>query len=93
MKQKSAKIYDSETAFFTKSFDNVASTSKSDNKPVTLIDLERQVITEKGGEFEELADKTLAEKQKQAAWKNLICLGKITEKSKPRCKYRRMKDI
>ena len=36
---------------------------------------------------------TLAEKQKQAAWKNLICLRKITKKSKSRCKYRKMKDI
>ena len=62
LKQKNAKIYDSETAFFKKSVENAPSTSKSDKKPVTLIDLERQVITEREGEFEDLADKKLAEK-------------------------------
>merc|ERR1712223_1902311 len=62
LKQKNAKIYDSETAFFKKTVENGPSTSKTDKKPVTLIDLERQVITEREGEFEDLADEKLAEK-------------------------------
>lgn len=64
LKQKNAKIYDGETLFFKKSFENVPSTSsKTDTKPVTLLDLERKVITEREGEFEELADEKLAKKQ------------------------------
>ena len=64
LKQKNAKIYDGQTSFFKKSFfETGPSTSKTaDDKPMTLIDLERQVITEREGEFEDLADEKLAKK-------------------------------
>jgi len=64
LKQKNAKIYDGQTSFFKKSFfETGPSTSKNvDDKPMTLIDLERQVMTEKEGEFEDLADEKLAKK-------------------------------
>ena len=64
MKQKNAKIYDGQTSFFKKSFiETGPSTSKTaDDKPMTLIDLERQVITEREGEFEDLVDEKLAKK-------------------------------
>ena len=64
LKQKNAKIYDGQTSFFKKSFfETGPSSSKTvDDKPMTLIDLERQVMTEKEGEFEDLADEKLAKK-------------------------------
>lgn len=60
LKRKDAKIYDGTTSFFQEIEMGEKSSKKSD-KPMTLVDLEREVITEKGGEFDELADEKLAQ--------------------------------
>ena len=60
MKRKDAKIYNGTTSFFQEIEMGEKSSKKSD-KPMTLVDLEREVITEKGGEFDELADEKLAQ--------------------------------
>ena len=62
LKRKDSKLYDGSTSFFqkTSSADSVEKTAKLE-KPITLVDLERQVITQKGGEFDELEDEDLKE--------------------------------
>ena len=63
LKRKDSKLYDGQTSFFSeveKQYRGSTSQTKtSKDKPMTLIDLERQVITEKGGEFDELEDENL----------------------------------
>ena len=60
LKRKDSKLYDGQTSFFSEVENQYKGISKSSkDKPMTLIDLERQVITEKGGEFDELADENL----------------------------------
>ena len=66
LKRKDAKIYDGTTSFFKPMQEKGAKSSK--DKPMTLVDLERQVITEKEGHYEDLADEKLAEKLKDKTY-------------------------
>ncbi len=60
LKSKDPRIYDNKTTFFasTKSVENVDSDSvkkkTKKDKPMTIGDLERQVMLEKGGKYEEM---------------------------------------
>ena len=64
LKSKDSKLYDGSTSFFQNTSTDSAekNTSAKLEKPMTLVDLERQVITQKGGEFDELEDEGLKEK-------------------------------
>ena len=60
LKRKDSKLYDGSTSFFQNtSTDSAEKNTAKLEKPMTLVDLERQVITQKGGEFDELEDEGL----------------------------------
>ena len=61
LKTKDPKLYDGKTSFF-KDSEVTAKSKKIKDKPMTLGDMERKVMLEKGGEFEEIADMQLKEK-------------------------------
>ena len=67
LKGKSAKIYDGETSFFSKPLEP-KNEKKSMEKPLTLVDLERQVMLEKEGKFDEISDANLAEKHESKTY-------------------------
>jgi len=67
LKAKDPKIYDVETKFFSESS---SSTAVKPDKPIrdkkiTLGDMERKIILEKGGKYDELEDKSLLYDQSQ----------------------------
>jgi protein KRI1 len=71
LKRKDAKIYDGQTTFFSEVIggDKTAEQpKKKEDKPMTLVDLERKVITENDGQFEELEDEELAKKSKSKTY-------------------------
>ena len=69
LKRKDSKLYDGQTSFFSEVENQYKGISKSSkDKPMTLIDLERQVITEKGGQFDELADENLKGQMKDKTY-------------------------
>ena len=67
LKGKKAKIYDGQTSFFSKPLEAKNEKNKAD-KPLTLVDLERQVILEKEGQFEDISDETLAQKHESKTY-------------------------
>jgi len=60
LKKKDPKIYDGKTEFFKKG-EKMEGKEKKE-KPVRIGDIERQVMVEKGGKFDEMEDENLAEK-------------------------------
>ena len=68
LKGKKAKIYDGQTSFFSKPLEPKNEKKNPGDKPLTLVDLERQVILEKEGNFEEISDKTLAQKHESKTY-------------------------
>ena len=64
LKKKDPRIYDHETNFFDqKPKERTKPTvAKTKDKPLTLGDMERQVILEKGGNFDEIEDEELKQK-------------------------------
>ena len=62
LKKKDPKIYDDETEFFKKKSETSSESGSSKvkkEKKVTLADVERQVMLEKGGHFDEIEDQSL----------------------------------
>ena len=74
LKNKDPKIYDGKTAFFKESKDDKSPKKSSkkdrDSGPMFLGDLERKVMTEKGGRFEELEDSGLARKSRTRTYQD-----------------------
>ena len=63
LKKKDPKIYDGKTEFFEEHVDNKSkNTSENKAKPLTLGDMERKIILERGGAFEEITDAALKQK-------------------------------
>ena len=67
LKGKNDKIYDGKTSFFQKPLEPKIPKNK-DDKPMTLVDLERKVMTEKEGQFEEMDDEVLAKKSESKTY-------------------------
>ena len=67
LKTKDPRIYDKETKFYDEAkakSENGSSKGAKVAKPLTIGDLQRKVILEKEGKFDELADEKLLEKSK-----------------------------
>jgi len=59
LKKKDPKIYDGKTEFFKESASDKIKSKSSKDQKVTLGDIERKVMLEKGGKFDELEDDTI----------------------------------
>ncbi len=68
LKRKDSKIYDGKTSFFSKAEESKSVAKEKKEKPMTLGDLERAVMTEKGGEFDDMADEKLAAKSRDKTY-------------------------
>ena len=62
LKNKDPKIYDGKVTFFQDDVANKTKSSKAKDKPMYLGDMERKIMLEKGGTFEEIDDIELKQK-------------------------------
>ena len=67
LKTKDPRIYDGKTTFFKKEPKDLKGKSKS-SKPLTIGDLQRKVILEKEGQFEDLPDQQLLQKARDKTY-------------------------
>merc|ERR1712058_211762 len=56
LKRKDPSIYDGTTSFFREKTSDSVKSKESKNQRVTIADMERKVILEKGGKFDEIGD-------------------------------------